>query len=93
MRVSKDVIDGWGKTHPYPHFFEALRAFGNTSPEIARALGVSQRSAYCYMRGSALPNVKVVKRHPSIDLALTLDLTPQAAKTNNKVQEIAENMS
>ncbi len=79
--------------HPYPHFAEALLGFGASSPEIARALGVSQRSALNYMTGQALPRVEVVKRHPAIDHALTLDLSPRLAKPAKDVQEIAENMS
>ena len=59
--------------HPYPHFAEALRAFGDTSPKIAKALGVSQRAAYDYMIGVSLPKVQIVKLHPELDQALTLD--------------------
>ena len=65
-------------SHPYPNFAKALAAYGSTSPEIARALGVSQRSALEYMRGRSLPRVEVVKRHPRLDAALTLDLGPNA---------------
>jgi DNA-binding XRE family transcriptional regulator len=59
--------------HPYPNFAQALRAYGETSVEIARALGVSQRSAYNYMTGKYLPTVQLVKRKPDLDEALTKD--------------------
>ena len=76
--------------HPHPHFAEALRAFGESSPEVARALGVSQRSAYNYIAGLALPHVKVVKRHPTIDAALTLDLAPAPVNTGTSLAETGE---
>ena len=72
MRIRKITRE----SHPYPHFFTALLAFGKSSPEIARALGGSQRSAAVYLSGEGLPRVEVVKRHPTIDAALTLDLAP-----------------
>jgi hypothetical protein len=81
------------KDHPYPNFAAALLMLGTSSIEVARALGVSQRSAHSYMRGRALPRVEVVKRHPTIDKALTLDLSPKVTKKDRRVQETAENMS
>jgi hypothetical protein len=80
------------KQHPYPHFAEALRAYGDSSPAIARALGVSQRSALNYLTGSALPRVQIVKRFPLLDHALTLDIpAAPVAETDQNTQEIAEN--
>ena len=79
--------------HPYPHFAEALRAYGNSAPKIAKALGVSTRSALGYLRGEALPHVKVVKRHPTIDAALTLDLAPRLVDLGSGIPKTAENSS
>jgi hypothetical protein len=80
------------KQHPYPHFAEALKVYGDNSPAIARALGVSQRSAHNYLTGSALPRVQVVKRFPLLDHALTLDISAAPlANTDRNAQEIAEN--
>lgn len=78
--------------HPYPHFAAELLKIGD-SIAVARALGVSQRSAYDYLRGAGLPKVAVVKSHPALDEALTLDFAKKPAKRAKRVQEIAENMS
>ncbi len=80
-------------THPYPNFFNAAIEIGPTSSSLARALGVSERAATNYLNGSSLPSVKIVKRHPTIDAALTLDLAPRSVKTPRQMQEIAENSS
>lgn len=79
--------------HPYPHFAEALREYGNDSVAIARALGVSQRSAYNFLQGQGLPKVVIVKSHPVLDAALTLDFAHRKKETANRLQENAENMS
>jgi predicted transcriptional regulator len=81
MRVMKFDLE----RHPYPHFVRALLAFGTTSVDIARALGVTQSSAHSYLRGKALPRIEVVKRHPTLDAALTIDLAPQAEQSNRSL--------
>lgn len=61
------------KAHPYPNFAKAVREMGGTVEEIANLLGVSPRSVASYLNGSSLPHTRVVKEHPTIDLALSLD--------------------
>lgn len=62
----------------YPHFTEALRGLGNTNDECAQRLGVSRTSFYLYLRGEMLPPVEKVKRFPTLDNALTLDIRGEA---------------
>ena len=72
--------------HPYPHFLAAIEQLGKTDDERARVLGVSRRMIVSYRKGAALPSVLIVKRHPTIDRALTLDLSP---KTEHKSAQAA----
>ena len=65
--------------HPYPHFARALLDIAPTSPELGDALGLTQRSAYNYLRGVRLPPIEVVKRFPVLDAALSADFAERAA--------------
>lgn len=68
--------------HPYPNFVEALKGLGRTHSEIASLLGVSPRSIFNYLAGTYLPPTPVVKSHPTIDHALTLDFAAQRDTTS-----------
>lgn len=71
-----------GPDHPYPNFAEALKGLGRTHTEIASLLGVSPRSVFNYLAGIYLPPTPVVKSHPAIDQALTLDFAAQRAASS-----------
>jgi hypothetical protein len=79
--------------HPYPNFAQALRQFGADSVEIGKALGVSRRAALMYMNGQLLPKTAIVKSHPILDEALTLDFAARRKKPIKRMPKSAENMS
>jgi len=71
--------------HPYPHFLSAIEQLAETDRERAAILGVSRRQVVSYRMGDALPRVEIVKRHPTIDDALTLDLRPIESSKNGHI--------
>lgn len=61
----------------YPHFRQALISLAPTNRERAALLECSQRTVAYYLSGMMLPPVEKVKRFPTLDHALTLDLAPK----------------
>lgn len=64
--------------HPYPHFLRALEQLAATDAQRADALGVSRGMVLRYRLGRALPSVDIVKKHPTLDDALTRDFRPES---------------
>jgi hypothetical protein len=64
------------KQHPWPNFRNALLDLAPTNRERAEMLGCSERTVAYYLSGLMLPPVEKVKRYPSLDRALTLDVAP-----------------
>lgn len=63
--------------HPYPHFKNAMLRLAPTNRERAALLECSQRAIAYYLSGVMLPPVEKVKKFPTLDHALTLDLAPE----------------
>lgn len=61
----------------YPHFRQALLDLAPTNRARANLLECSQRTIAYYLSGVMLPPVEKVKKFPTLDHALTLDLAPQ----------------
>lgn len=57
----------------YPHFVEALRAYG-TPAQIIERTGFNRRQVFEYLSGRALPRAAALLRHPELVEAARRDV-------------------